>query len=86
MTHTLTFDAVPEARPRPKWKARCDWPWPAYEAWFVARGGDAGPDRAACEAALMRHMTELVPVHAALMRLAGGGGRTKSGSLTNGAS
>lgn len=55
--------------------ARWNWSWPAYEAWFVARGGDAGPNRAACEAALMRYMPELAPVHAALVRLTGGDDR-----------
>lgn len=75
MTHALTFDAVDEARPGPKWKARWDRSWPAYEAWFTARGGDAGPDLKVCEAALRRHMPELAPTHAALVRLAGGGDR-----------
>ena len=71
----LTFDAFAEARPGPKWRRRWDRSWPAYEAWFRARGGDAGPDLATCVAALRRHMPELVPVHAALAQLAGGGDR-----------
>ncbi|XDA98968.1 C45 family peptidase [Sulfitobacter sp. LCG007] len=75
MTHSLTFDAVAEARPGTRWKARWDRSWPAYEAWFRSRGGDAGPSRADCEAALRRHMPELVPVHAELTRLAGGDDR-----------
>lgn len=75
MTMSLMFDAVSEAKPGPKWRARWDRSWPAYEAWFVANGGDAGPDRAACEAALAEHMPELVPVHAALLKVAGGSDR-----------
>jgi predicted choloylglycine hydrolase len=75
MIHELTFDAVAEARPGPKWKRRRDRSWPAYETWFRTRGGDAGPDLAACVAALRRHMPELVPVHAALARRSGGGDR-----------
>lgn len=75
MTPELTFDAVSEARPGPKWRRRWERSWPAYEAWFRARGGDAGPDLATCVAALGRHMPELVPVHAALARLSGGGDR-----------
>ncbi len=75
MTHELTFDAVSEARPGTKWRRRWDRSWPAYEAWFRARDGDAGPDLASCVAALARHMPELVPVHAALARLSGGGDR-----------
>jgi predicted choloylglycine hydrolase len=75
VTLSLTFDAVSEARPGPKWKSRWDRSWPAYEAWFVRRGGDAGPDRATCEAALARHMPELVPLHTQLTDLSGGGDR-----------
>ena len=75
MTQTLTFDAVSEALPGPKWKARWDRSWPAYEGWFVAKGGDAGPDRAASIAALQEHMPELVETHAALTELAGGSDR-----------
>lgn len=75
MTHSLTFDAISEATPGPKWAARWARSWPAYEAWFTARGGDNGPDRAACEAALEQHMPELVPVHAKLTALAGGSDR-----------
>ena len=40
MTHSLTFDAISEATPGPKWTARWNRSWPAYEAWFVGRGGD----------------------------------------------
>lgn len=71
MTSSLTFDAVAEASPGPKWAARWARSWPAYQAWFLARGGENGPSRAACEAALARHMPELVPVHRRLSRLAG---------------
>lgn len=70
MTHSLTFDAVSEDRPGPKWKARWDRSWPAYEAWFIARGGDNGPDRAACGAALATYMPEMVETHRTLAKLA----------------
>lgn len=72
---SLTFDAVSESAPGPKWVARWRRSWPAYEAWFVGRGGDNGPDRAECEAALGKYMPELVSVHARLTQLAGGGDR-----------
>ena len=75
MTHSLTFNAISEATPGPKWAARWQRSWPAYKAWFVARGGDSGPDRAACVAALENYMPELVPVHAQLTALAGGSDR-----------
>ena len=66
-TDALTFDAVAEATPGPKWAARWARSWPAYEAWFRARGGDDGPSREACEASLARHMPELVQVHRRLV-------------------
>lgn len=57
---TLIFDAVDEATPGPKWAARWAWSWPDYEAWFVARGRDAGPSRADCHAALKYHTPESI--------------------------
>lgn len=72
---TLTFDAVAEATAGPKWKARWNRSWPAYEAWFVARGGDLGPSRRQCRAAMQRHMPELLPVYDRLVRIAGGSDR-----------
>lgn len=73
--YSLTFDALAEALPGPEWAARWRRSWPSYEAWFRAKGGDGGPSRAACEAALAAHMPELVPVHRRLVQLAGGGDR-----------
>ncbi|MGJ8544852.1 MAG: C45 family autoproteolytic acyltransferase/hydrolase [Sulfitobacter sp.] len=72
---TLTFDAVSEANIGPKWAARWARSWPAYEAWFVARGGDNGPSRAQCRAAIERHMPELASVYDRLVRVAGGSDR-----------
>jgi len=72
---TLTFDAICEAKPGPKWAARWARSWPAYEAWFIANGGENGPSRADCEAALRDHMPELVDTYATLVRLAGGSDR-----------
>jgi predicted choloylglycine hydrolase len=69
---SLTFDAVSEEKPGPKWAARWARSWPAYEAWFIANGGDNGPSRTACEAALRDHMPELVETHAQLTAVAGG--------------
>jgi predicted choloylglycine hydrolase len=76
MTHmTLTFDAVAEATPGPKWKARWLRSWPAYEAWFIARGGDQGPTRKQCRTAMQRFMPELLPVYDELVSNAGGSDR-----------
>lgn len=72
---TLTFDAVDEATPGPKWAARWNRSWPAYEAWFVARGGDRGPSRVECRAAMKRYMPELVAVYDQLIVVAGGSER-----------
>lgn len=76
MTSTcLTFDAISEASPGPKWAARWARSWPAYEAWFVARGGDRGPPQHDCEAALTRYMPELLRAYQTLVMLAGGSDR-----------
>jgi len=71
----MTFDAVAEPIAGEKWRARWDRSWPAYKAWFIARGGDSGPDRRACRAALAREMPELLPTYDRLVGLAGGGDR-----------
>ena len=72
---TLTFDAVSEATPGPKWAARWQRSWPAYEAWFTARGGDRGPSREDCRAAIERHMPELLSTYDRLVLIAGGSDR-----------
>lgn len=72
---TLTFDAVDEATPGPKWAARWHRSWPSYEAWFLARGGDSGPSARTCRDKLTHFMPELVPVYDRLVTLAGGSER-----------
>lgn len=74
-TMTLTFDAVDEPIPGPKWASRWRRSWPAYEAWFVARGGDHGPSRSDCRSAMRRHMPELIAVYDQLVEIAGGSDR-----------
>lgn len=71
----MTFDAVSEPRPGAKWRRRWERSWPEYEAWYIARGGDRGPNRRACRAELARHMPELLPTFDRLVALAGGGDR-----------
>lgn len=73
---TMTFDAVAEPTPGPKWAARWTRSWPAYEAWFIARGGDRGPSRTECQQALKRYMPELVATYDRLVAIAGGSDRT----------
>ena len=72
---TLNFDAVDEAQPGPKWATRWARSWPAYEAWFIARGGDTGPSRTDCRDALQCHMPELLPVYDKLVAIGGGSDR-----------
>lgn len=72
---TLTFDAVSEAQPGPKWMARWQRSWSAYEAWFAARGGHTGPTRTQCRSAMKRYMPELVATYDNLVTLAGGSDR-----------
>lgn len=69
---TLTFDAVDEPTAGPKWAARWQRSWPAYSAWFTARGGDLGPSPTASRAAMRQYMPELVPTYDRLVVLAGG--------------
>ncbi len=72
---TLAFDAVDEPAPGPKWAARWARSWPAYEVWFMARGGDRGPSARDCRAMLEQYMPEIVPVYDRLVALAGGSDR-----------
>lgn len=72
---TLRFDAVAEPLPGPKWAARWNRSWPAYAAWFIARGGDQGPSRTKCKEALKRYMPELVATYDRLVTIAGGSDR-----------
>ncbi|ETX29056.1 C45 family autoproteolytic acyltransferase/hydolase [Roseivivax isoporae] len=72
MIPEMHFDAVAEARPGRAWQARWQRSGALYLDWFTARGGLAGPSGAECAEALAHHMPELVPVHRALTRLAGG--------------
>ncbi|WP_366140184.1 hypothetical protein [uncultured Marivita sp.] len=72
---TMAFDAVSEDLPGAKWLARWYRSWPSYEAWFIARGGDAGPDAATCRAALGRHMPELLVTYDRLVAITGGSER-----------
>ncbi|MCX7561307.1 C45 family autoproteolytic acyltransferase/hydrolase [Sulfitobacter sp. F26204] len=71
----LTFDAISEPTPGPKWAARWNRSWPDYEAWFIARGGDHGPSQSACREALDRYMPELIATYDRLVTLAGGSPR-----------
>jgi predicted choloylglycine hydrolase len=68
----LTFQAIDELQPGAKWQALFRQFWPSYRRWFLERGGDRGPSRAAVERAIERHMPELVPTSQRLAELIGG--------------
>ena len=69
----LTFEAVAEAKPGSKWRRLLfDRHWPAYRAWFLARGGATRPSLATAVERLRRFMPELVPTYERLVELAGG--------------
>jgi predicted choloylglycine hydrolase len=69
----LTFRAVDEPRPGPRWQARFAETWPAYRRWFLRDGDAARPSYAVARRMLHEHMPELVPVWEQLVELAGGG-------------
>lgn len=69
----LTFEAIREAAPGPKWQALFNRLWPAYERWYQQHGLDDRPSYLSCSMAIKRYMPELMPVYERLCALAGGG-------------
>jgi predicted choloylglycine hydrolase len=69
----LTFQAVAEPWPGPRWQARFAQSWPAYRRWFLRDGDAARPSYAVSRRMLRDHMPELVPAWEQLVELAGGG-------------
>lgn len=69
-SRTLRFVGMDEDHPGARWRALYAETWDAYRRWWVGKGADQRPTRAAAEAALARHMPELVPVHRRLVELA----------------
>jgi predicted choloylglycine hydrolase len=70
---TLTFEAIDEREPGPKWEALFRERWPSYRAWFLHEGERARPSYAVSSRMLRTHMPELVPTYERLVELAGGG-------------
>ena len=68
----LTFEAVAEAEPGPKWRTLFERHWPGYRAWFLSRGGAGRSSLATSVRQLRRFMPELVPTYDRLVELAGG--------------
>lgn len=69
----LTFRALAEDRPGPKWRGVYDRYWDAYHRWFLSGGNRARPTYLASVRALKAHMPELVPTFERLCAAAGGG-------------
>jgi len=68
----LTFEAVSEAEPGEKWRARFLRLWPAYSKWFLSEGIEARQTYLAGLRAFRRHMPELLPTYERLVELVGG--------------
>ena len=67
----LTFEAIAEDEPGPKWRALYDRFWPSYKRWFLSDGDHARPRYLSSLRALRTHMPELVPTYERLVELAG---------------
>jgi predicted choloylglycine hydrolase len=70
---TLTFEAVSESQPGPRWQGRFERLWPGYRAWFLRDGDAARPSYTVARGMLAEHMPELLPTWERLVDLAGGG-------------
>jgi predicted choloylglycine hydrolase len=69
----LTFNAIEEPEPGPRWQARFAETWPAYRRWYLRDGDAARPSYPVARGMLRAHMPELVPVWERLVELADGG-------------
>ncbi len=69
----LTFEAIEEFEPGPRWAALFERHWPRYRAWFLQEGEAARTSYAGSLRALQEHMPELVPTYERCCELAGGG-------------
>ncbi len=68
----LTFEAVNETCPGPKWRSLFQRYWPAYRAWFQSRCGPCQPSADQARAALGRAMPELLGTYDRLLELSDG--------------
>ncbi len=71
----ITFRALSEPQPGPKWAGLFAEYWPAYRRWWASQGERARPTYTRCHAALREHMPEIVPLYETLCEWAGGGDR-----------
>ena len=71
----LSFRAVSEPRPGPKWSALFAEYWPGYSRWWAREGSEARPSFRDGLRAMHEHMPEIVPLYETLCEQAGGGDR-----------
>ncbi|SFA97060.1 Predicted choloylglycine hydrolase [Poseidonocella pacifica] len=69
----LTFRALSEDKPGPKWAGLFAAYWPAYARWWSREGLTGRPTYLECNRAIKTHMPELLPLYEELCELAGGG-------------
>lgn len=69
----ITWRAVSEADPGPKWAALFQQYWPAYRRWWLGQGESMRPTYLESRRNLARHMPEIVDLYDQLCELAGGG-------------
>ena len=70
---SLTFRAISEDRPGPKWAGLFAEYWPSYKAWWSREGLAGRPTYMECRRALRHHMPELSGLYDDLCELVGGG-------------
>ncbi len=70
---SLTFRAVSEDQPGPKWSGLFDEYWPAYAAWWSREGLSGRPTYLECRRAIRTHMPAIADLYDRLCQLAGGG-------------
>ena len=68
----LTFRAISEAAPGPKWAGVFKEYWPAYHRWWSREGVTTRPTYLDCRRAVRVHMPELLDLYDELVELAGG--------------
>lgn len=69
----LTFRAIHEDRPGPKWAALFREHWPAYARWWSREGLTGRPTYMECRKAIRSHMPEILELYDELCELGGGG-------------
>ncbi|MCB1333028.1 MAG: hypothetical protein KDK26_05105 [Roseivivax sp.] len=70
---TLTFRAIAEDEPGPKWSALFAQYWPSYRNWWLREGATARPTYLECRRAIRTYMPAMAPLWEELCELAGGG-------------